>query len=74
MADFTLDSTLGQVLADPQAKAIMDQYVPGVSSNPMVAMVQGVSLRALVSMPQAQQMGFTQEKVQTILDQINKAV
>lgn len=73
MAAFTLDTTLGELLANPQAKAILDQYVPGVSSNPMVAMVQGVSLRALVAMPQAQQMGFTQDKVQTVLDQINKS-
>ncbi len=74
MAAFTLDTTLGELLANPQAKAVMDQYVPGVSSNPMLAMVQGVSLRNLISMPQAQQMGFTQDKVQAILDQINKTI
>lgn len=74
MAAFTLDTTLGELLANPQAKAVMDQYVPGVSSNPMIAMVQGMSLRNLVGMPQAQQMGFTQDKVQAILDQINKSV
>jgi len=74
MANFTLDTTLGELMAKPEAKAIMDQYVPGISSNPMLAMVQGVSLRALVAMPQAQQMGFTQDKVQAILDQINKTI
>ena len=74
MAKFTLDTTLGQLLADPQAKAVLDQYVPGASANPMVTMVQGMSLRALVAMPQAQAMGFTEAQVQTILDQINKSV
>jgi len=34
----TLDTTLGQILDDPQAKAVLDQYLPGVSANPMVGM------------------------------------
>lgn len=71
---YTLDTTLGDILADPQAKAILDQYVPGASANPMIAMVKTMSLRALVSLPQAQQMGFTQEQAQKILDEINKAL
>ena len=74
MANYTLDTTLGTLLADPQAKAVMDQYVPGISANPMLAMATGLSLRMLVAMPQAPQMGFTQEKVQAILDDINKRV
>lgn len=71
---YTLDTTLGAILDDPQAKAILDQYVPGASANPMVAMVRGLTLRALVSMPQAQQMGFTEAQAQKILDEINKAL
>ena len=71
---FTLDTTLGTLLDDPQAKAIMDQYIPGVSTNPMVQMVRDATLRALVSMPQAAQMGFTEAKAQQVLDEINKQV
>lgn len=74
MAAYTLDTTLGQLLADPTAKAVLDQYVPGVSANPMVNMVSGMSLRVLVDMPQAAQMGFTKDKVQALLDEINKRV
>jgi hypothetical protein len=74
MAAYTLDTTLGQILADPKAKAVLDQHVPGISSNPMLTMVSGVSLRSLIAMPQAAQMGFTQDKVQAILDDINKMV
>lgn len=69
---YTMDTTLGDLLADPQAAKLLDQYVPGVSTNPMVAMVKGVSLRMLVGMPQAAQMGFTAEKAQQVLDEINK--
>lgn len=69
---FTLDSTLGDFLDHPQAKAVLDQYVPGISSNPMVAMVRGVSLNALLAMPQAAQFGLTKEKAEAILVEVNK--
>jgi alpha-L-rhamnosidase len=69
---FTLDSTLGDILEDPQAVKVLDQYVPGASQHPMLAMAKGMSLRMIVSMPQAAQLGLTQDKAQAMLDQINK--
>ena len=71
---FTLDSTLGQILDDPQAKAILDQMLPGVSTHPMVALAKGMSLRMILSMPQAAQLGLTQEKVEMVLAEINKQI
>jgi hypothetical protein len=68
----TLDTTLGTLLDDPQAKAVLDQYLPGVSSNPLAAMAKGMSLRMILSMPQAAQLGLTQEKAEEILAEINK--
>ena len=50
---FTLDTTLGTLLDDPQAKAVIDQYLPGVSANPMIAMAKGFTLNMLLAMPQA---------------------
>ncbi len=72
--NFTLDTTLGQILDNPQAKTIFNQYIPGVADNPMVAMARGMSLNAILSMPQAAQMGLTKEKVEAILADINKRV
>lgn len=72
--EFTMDSTLGQILDDPRAKAILDQNVPGASSNPMIGMARGMSLNMILSMPQAAQFGLTKEKVQLVLDEINKVV
>jgi len=71
---FTLDTTLGTLLDDPQAKKILDQYVPGLSANPMVAMAKGMTLTMLLAMPQAAQLGLTKAKVQSVLDEINKQV
>jgi hypothetical protein len=68
----TLDTTLGALLDDPQAKAVLDQYLPGISSNPLVAMAKGMSLKMILAMPQAAQFGLTQEKAEEILAEVNK--
>lgn len=68
----TLDTTLGTLLDDPQAKAVLDQYVPGVSSNPMVGMLKGMTLEKLLALPQAAQFGLTTEKAEEMLAEINK--
>jgi len=71
---FTLETTVGQLLDDPQAKAVVEKYVPGLSTNPMVAMIKGASLNMLLAMPQAAQFGLTKEKVQAMLDEVNKRI
>jgi hypothetical protein len=68
----TLDTTLGTILDDPQARAVLDEYLPGVSGNPLLAMAKGFSLKMILSMPQAAQFGLTEEKVEEILAEINK--
>jgi hypothetical protein len=71
---FTLDTTLGELLNNPQAKAVLDKQLPGIADNPMVAMAKGMSLNMILSMPQAAQLGITKEKVNAILVEVNKQV
>lgn len=71
---FTLDTTLGQILDNPQAKEVLDKYVPGVSANPMVQMARGMSINMLLAMPQAAQFGLTKEKAEEVLKEINNRV
>lgn len=71
---FTLDTTLGTLLDDPQAKAVIEQYLPGISTHPMVAMARGMSLNMVLSMPQAAQLGLTREKADAMLAEINKNI
>jgi hypothetical protein len=59
---YTMDSTLGDLLKDPRVVGVLNQYLPGVATNPMVAMVQ------------AAQLGFTKEKAEAILVEANKVV
>ena len=72
MQKVTLDTTLGQILDEPQAKAVLDQYLPGVSSNPMVGMARNMTLNMILSIPQAAQFGITKDMVEKILADINK--
>ena len=71
---FTLDATFGTLIDNPQAKVILEKYLPGIGTNPMVAMVRGMTLNTILLMPQAAQMGITKEKVEKVLAEINKVV
>jgi hypothetical protein len=68
----TLDTTLGELIDNPKAKAVLDQYLPGVSANPMIAMVKGMTLKMILAMPQAAQLGLTKEKAEALLVEVNK--
>ncbi len=70
--EFTLDSKLGDLLADPEAIKVVDQYLPGASANPLVAMAKNLSLRTIVAMPQAAMLGLTPAKAEEILVEVNK--
>jgi len=70
--NFTLDSKLGELLDNPQAKAVLDQNFPGISTNPMIGMVKGMTLNNILAMPQAKQFGLTKEKVEAFLVEVNK--
>ncbi len=72
--EYTLDTPLSTLLNQPQAKQVLEQYVPGISTNPMFAMAGGMTLNQILAMPQAAQFGLTKEKAQTVLDEINKRV
>jgi len=46
----TIDSTLGELLADEKATAILEKHMPGISTNPQVAMGKGFSMKAIAPM------------------------
>lgn len=71
---YTLDTQLGTLLDQPQAKALLDKYLPGVSNNPMLGMIRGLTLNTILSMPQAAQIGLTKEKAEALLAEVNKTV
>lgn len=46
----TQETTIGVLLADPAAKAIIDKHIPELSDNPSISMAAGATLRALQQM------------------------
>lgn len=71
---YTLDTQLGTLLDHPQAKAIIEKYLPGISENPMIGMLRGITLNAILSMPQSAMLGLTREKAEAILAEVNKNI
>ena len=70
----TLDSTVGEVLKDTLAVEILEGYVPGISTNPMLELAKDMTLRSLLELPQAEQFGITEEMVNQVLEQINARI
>jgi hypothetical protein len=69
---YTVDTKVGDLLKDTHAVEVLEKHVPGISRNHMIGMASGMTIKSLLAMPQAQQYGVTEEKVRTILDEINK--
>jgi len=67
-----METTFGELMKDPKVKPLIEQNLPGVMDNPMVSMVGGMTLSAIVSNPMAAQFGITEDKVEAILEQANK--
>lgn len=40
------ETPIGDLLADPAAKAILDKIIPGLSENPQIGMAASMTLRA----------------------------
>ena len=68
---YTLDTKLGDILEDTHAVEILERHAPGISKNPMIGFAKGMTLRSLLSMPQAKQAGITEEMVSKVLAEIN---
>jgi hypothetical protein len=68
---YSLDTKVGEILKDKHAVEIFERHAPGVSKNPMIGLAKGMSLKTLVSMPQAKQAGVTEEMISKVLAEIN---
>ena len=69
--DYTVDTKVGVLLKDPEAVKIIEKYAPGVSKNPMIGLAKGMTLKTLLTLPQARQAGLNEEMVIKLLKEIN---
>lgn len=68
---YTLDTKVGDILKDTHAVEILEKHAPGISRNPMLGLAKGMTLKTVISMPQAKQAGLTEDMVTKVLAEIN---
>ncbi|NCC88407.1 MAG: hypothetical protein EOM05_11205 [Clostridia bacterium] len=65
---YSMDTVLGDILANPDAVAVMDELIPGASKNPMMKMAKGFTLGKIAKTPAAK---LPEAKVQEFIDALN---
>jgi hypothetical protein len=68
---YTLDTKVGDILDDKNAVEILEKHAPGISKNPMIGLASGMTLKQILSLPQAKDAGITEEIVTKVLAEIN---
>jgi opacity protein-like surface antigen len=44
---FSADTPIGELMADPRSKAVLDVRMPGIDQHPMYETIKGMSLRQI---------------------------
>jgi hypothetical protein len=65
---YTMDTIVGDILANPDACALMDEIIPGTTKNPMIKMAKGFTLGKIAKTPAAK---IPEAKIQEFLDACN---
>ena len=68
----TADTTIGSLLDDPAAKAILDKHMPGFSGNPQVEMARSMTLKQIQGFAPDQISDEVLAKVDADLKALNK--
>ncbi len=59
-------STIRDLIANPQAKSILEKHLPGASRHPDLPQALYMSLREVMYYPEAAAAGVTKEKLEAI--------
>lgn len=65
-ARFTLDNTLGEIMAEPLGKQLLDQMMPELMANPMIEYAKRMTLAEGISSAPAVKAAY-----EAILDALN---
>ena len=65
---YSMDTVVGDILANPEALALMDEIIPGTSKNPMMKMAKGFTLGKIAKTPAAK---IPEAKIQEFIDKAN---
>ena len=64
---YSQDSKLGDLLKDPEAKEILERFIPGISTSSQVKMGYGMSFKVICGFPQT---GVSKEKLAAIDEEL----
>ena len=45
---FSIETNLGELLDNPQSRAVLDEHVPSLATHPQIAFARGMTLRAVI--------------------------
>ena len=65
----TGESTIGVLLGNEQAKAILDKHLPGMTNDPRLKMAMGMSLKQIMPLSQGK---ITLGKIDAITEDLAK--
>lgn len=63
MAKFSADSKMKDLLNDPDATAILEEYLPGMSKSPQIKMAYAMTFKKVAGFPQT---GISKEQLAQI--------
>lgn len=69
MEKLTRKSTVGDALKNPKAVAAIEELKPGITKNPVINMFKKITLDRL---PAIEQLHLSEEKLDEMLEAINK--
>ncbi len=72
MAKLTIESTVKELLENEKVKAKVEELIPGVTSNPMVALVKSKPFKDIVDMLYTVTDGTTIEKFIVFLKELDE--
>jgi len=67
--ELSIDSTLGEILAEARGKAVLEKHLPGLSSAPRIELAKVYPLKAIASMSQEP---ITDETLKAIAEDLSK--
>jgi len=66
----TANSKVKELVENPETAKILEKYMPGMTTNPGTRMAYGMSLKALMAVPQAKVSKETAEKITKELEEL----
>lgn len=70
MEKITLNTTISEALKNERAVAAIEEIKPGITKHPLIKMFKNLPLSKL---PSVEQLHLTQEKLESLIDQVNAA-